>query len=297
MKNVVYIDVLIFENFFMNYLLLYSINRFCRLRAKGYRIAAAAFAGALYVLVVFIPELSSMFSMIMKFIVSLLMITISFSPGKLRDFIKITVLFYIEAFTMGGVIFGLFYFTNQQIDSVSGTFMINGLTANYIIFGSIVAIILIKFGFDYFDNYYSVEKNRIKLQIILESRSCTVNALIDTGNSLRDPLTNEPVVIVYSKFIEELMPEDLRVLKTSGMDGTRLCESIITSSLKNRIRLIPFRALGVESGMLTAIKVDTIVVECRGKASVIQKPVIALYNKPISSSGDYQALAYPEILK
>lgn len=297
MKNVVYIDVLVFENFFMNYLLLYSINRFCRLRARGFRLAAAAFAGALYVLVVFFPELSGMFSMIMKFMVSLLMIIISFSPRSLRDFIKITILFYIEAFTMGGVIFGLFYFTNQQMNSVNGTFMINGFTANYIIFGSIAAIILIKLGFDYFDNYYSGEKNRIRLQIILESRSCNVTALIDTGNSLRDPLTNEPVVIVYSKFIEDLMPEELRMLNTSGMDGTRLCESIITSSLKNRVRLIPFRALGVESGMLTAIKVDTIVAESKGKASVIQKPVIALYNKPFSSSGDYQALAYPEILK
>ncbi|TDT61851.1 sigma-E processing peptidase SpoIIGA [Fonticella tunisiensis] len=296
MRRVVYIDILIFENFFMNYLLLYVINRFCKCKAKWWRMAVAALTGALYVFVIFFPDLHIFYSLIMKLLISMIMNVIAFLPYRIKDFIKILIMFYIEAFIVGGTIFGFFYLGNQQLEVANGTFMID-IPANYIIGGSIAAIILVKIGFDYFENYYSREKNKVELQIILNDRCCNVTALIDTGNSLRDPLTNQPVIVVNMNSVYDIFSDDVKQALFKKQQSSSIYDAILSTTMKSRIRIIPYRALGVDNGMLTGVRVDTVIVRHKSRTRIIQGAIIALYNKPISNQGDYQALAYPEIVK
>lgn len=299
MKEVIFIDVLIIENFFMNYLLLYFINRFCKCRSKKWRIIIAAFIGAMYVLVVFYPDLHVFYSVIMKFMISILMIIVAFSPHGLRDFLKITILFYLEAFIIGGFLLGIFYLSNGAPEVINGALYISSISPSpeYIIVGSIVAIILVKFGFDYFEGYYINEKTKVELDIVLNQRSCSVTALIDTGNSLKDPITNVPVIIVYYKTIIDILPDELREVILKDYSYEILKIRIMESELKSRVRIIPYKALGVENGILIGIRMDLVISRLKSKTNVVKEPIIALYNKPISNAGDYQALTYPGIIK
>lgn len=299
MKEVIFVDVLIIENFFMNYLLLYFINRFCRCRAKMWRIVAGAFIGAMYVLVVFYPDLHMFYSVLMKFMVSLLMIVVSFSPHELRRFIKITILFYIEAFIIGGFLLGIFYLTNRTTEIINGSLYIKSVSASpeYIIIGSIIAVILVKFGFDYFEGYYINEKTKVELELVLNQRKCSIIALIDTGNSLRDPITNAPVIIVYYKSIIDVLPDELREVILKDYSYEIIKRRVMESELKSRIRIIPYKALGVENGVLIGIRMDLAVSRLKSRTNVVKEPIIALYNKPISNTGDYQALTYPGIIR
>lgn len=299
MKEVIFVDVLIIENFFMNYLLLYFINRFCRCRAKMWRIVAGAFIGAMYVLVVFYPDLHMLYSVLMKFMVSLLMIVVSFSPHELRRFIKITILFYIEAFIIGGFLLGIFYLTNRTTEIINGSLYIKSVSASpeYIIIGSIIAVILVKFGFDYFEGYYINEKTKVELELVLNQRKCSIIALIDTGNSLRDPITNAPVIIVYYKSIIDVLPDELREVILKDYSYEIIKRRVMESELKSRIRIIPYKALGVENGVLIGIRMDLAVSRLKSRTNVVKEPIIALYNKPISNTGDYQALTYPGIIR
>lgn len=297
MIDIVFIDVLVLENFLMNYLLLYIINRFCRFKAKQYRLSLAALIGAMYVVLIFFPDFSFLYSAIMKFMMSMVMIAVAFTPYKIKEFIKVLILFYVEAFLLGGSILALFYLTNRDIDFSNGAFLISNITSGYVIAGSLIAIVLVKLGFDYFENYYRSERNRVEIQVILDKKQCSITALIDTGNSLRDPMTNVPVIIVYLKAIADILPDELKGYVERNCDYEFITNKIITSSLKSRIRVIPFRALGTENGLLTGIRVDMVIVKLKSKYNIIKEPIIALYNKPISNQGEYQALAYPEILK
>lgn len=299
MKEVIFIDVLIIENFFMNYLLLYFINRFCRCRAKMWRIIAGAFIGAMYVLVVFYPDLHMFYSVLMKFMISLLMIVVSFSPHELRRFMKITILFYIEAFIIGGFLLGIFYLTNRTTEIINGALYIKSVSASpeYIIIGSIIAIILVKFGFDYFEGYYINEKTKVELELVLNQRKCRITALIDTGNSLRDPITNVPVIIAYYKSIIDVLPDELREVILNDYSYEIIKGRVMESELKSRIRIIPYKALGVENGVLIGIRMDLAISRLKSRTNVVKEPIIALYNKPISNAGDYQALTYPGIIR
>jgi stage II sporulation protein GA (sporulation sigma-E factor processing peptidase) len=297
MKPVVYIDVLIFQNFFMNYLLLYITNRFCKCRAKGYRIALAAFVGALYVLIYFYPQLHVLYSMLMKFLVSALIIVIAFSPYKIIQFLKITIIFYITGFFIGGCIIAIMYLNNYNIEFINSVMVADSTIRYYIIVGSIVATVLVKLGFDYFENFYSMDKSQITIEIFLNKKSCSLNALIDTANSLRDPMTNAPVIVAYFKSIIDILPDDIKseIEHNENYDAT--IKNIINSSLRTRIRMIPFKALGVENGMLTGIRADLAVARQKTKSRIVRQPVIALYESPVSNNDVYQALAYPEILR
>jgi stage II sporulation protein GA (sporulation sigma-E factor processing peptidase) len=294
MNNVVYVDVLFLENFFMNYLLLYFVNRFCRCSAKVYKLLLSSAAGALYIFVIFYPSLQMFTSIIIKIVVSLIMLFIAFSPCSIKAFIKLTIIFYIEAFCIGGCTLGIYYLGKQA--SFDPNIQIH-ISPEFFITSILIALLLIKLGFDYFDNYFRAEKNKIELQILLDKKECTLTALIDTGNSLKDPLTNLPVVIVYFKAIYGILPDNFKNRFEHNGDYTSIMEIIMNSSLKPRIRLLPFKALGTENGLLTGIKIDMIIARTKNKAVIISNPVIALYDKPISIDDDYQALAYPEILK
>ncbi len=299
MKEVIYIDILIIENFFMNYLLLYFINRFCKCRTKKWRIVIAAFIGALYVIVVFYPDLHILYSVIMKYMISVLMLIVAFSPLELKKFVKILILFYLEAFIIGGLLLGIFYLNNPTPEIINGALFITSVSPSpeYIILGSIIAIILIKFGFDYFEGYYVNEKTKVEMDIVLNERKCSLIALIDTGNSLKDPISNMPVIIVYYKTIIDILPDELRevILKDYSYDIFK--KRIMESELKSRIRIIPYKALGVENGILIGIRMDLVISRLKSKTNVVKEPIIALYNKPISNEGDYQALTYPGIIK
>lgn len=297
MDDIIYVDVLIFENLFMNYLLLYFINRFCKCKAKPWRLGIAALIGALYVVVIFFPDLSVFYSVVMKFMISMIMIVIAFSPYKFRDFAKILILFYIEAFLVAGCIFALFFISNRNIEVVEGALLMKNMSSTNIIVGSVVAIVMVKLGFDYFENYYSAEKNRVELSIFLDNRYCCIRALIDTGNTLKDPISNMPVVVAYVHAISSILPDDIKDVVLESNDYNFITSNLLNSSLKSRIRVIPYKALGIEDGMLTGIRVDMITTRFHSKTNIVKEAIVALYNKPISSQGDYDALAYPEILK
>jgi stage II sporulation protein GA (sporulation sigma-E factor processing peptidase) len=298
MKTIVYPDVLIIQNFFMNYLLLYLVNRLCSCRAKTWRIALGALIGAAYVVVVFFPDLKILYSLIMKVLVSVLMIVIAFFPYKFSRFLKLFIIFYLEAFILGGCIIAIIYLSNYNIQFTNNVFITgNSFIRNFIVMGSIIGIVLVKIGFDYLEGYYSGERNRVPLEIITNKGTSIIIALIDTGNSLKDPVTNAPVIIVYYKAVLDIFPDDIKKTAREGMSYHEIQKALMNSSYKSRVRAIPYKALGTNNGLLFGIRADRAVVRMKRKTYAVDNPIIALYENPLSSGGEYDGLIYPEIIR
>lgn len=298
MKTIVYPDVLIIQNFFMNYLLLYLVNRMCSCRVKTWRIALAAFVGALYVLVVFLPDLRVLYSLIMKVLVSVLMIVIAFFPYKFSRFLKLFIIFYLEAFILGGCIIAIIYLSNYDIEFTNNVFVTgNSFIRNFIIAGSIIGILLVKIGFDYLEGYYSREGNMVSLEITINKGTSIIVALIDTGNSLKDPVTSAPVIVVYYKAILDIFPNEVKRTIKQGAGYHEVQKALMNSSYKSRIRAIPYKALGTNNGLLFGIRADKAVVRLKRKTYAVDNPIIGLYEDPLSSGGEYDGLIYPELIR
>lgn len=281
----------------MNYLLLYSVGRYCNYKYKLWRISLGAAFGALYVCAIFFPNFNMLFSSITKVIISIIMINIAFNVKTIRSFLKTFILFYAAAFILSGCILGIFYFFKADFETVNGSFIIKDIKPWHLIVGSVLTNILIKIAFDYLDNYHKIQKSKIDLMIVIEGRSASVKALIDTGNSLKEPISNKPVVVVYANAILNILPQDIHnIVMLNQSCNFKLYDKLMESDTKYKVMNIPYNTLGVENGRLIGIYVDSIEVKTKTQKTILNNCIIALYNKPLSILGDYEALAYPEIL-
>ena len=107
----------------------------------------------------------------------------------------------------------------------------------------------------------------LKITISVCGRKQTVTALHDTGNTLRDPVSGRPALV-----LERNAAEELARLHRQG--------AAVTFSL------LPFRSVGTPAGLLLAARSDYI--EINGRR--YPRTPVALSEHPVSDGGGYHAL-------
>ena len=102
-KTKIYVDVLVVINIFINYFLLSAASLIVRLKPKRIRLAAGAFTGGAYSLVIFLPNIPNVLSVFMNFCMSVLLVLIAFAPKKITVFIKEFAAFFAVNFIFAGL--------------------------------------------------------------------------------------------------------------------------------------------------------------------------------------------------
>ena len=115
-------------------------------------------------------------------------------------------------------------------------------------------------------------------------RTVPLTALLDTGNTLKDPLTGEPVLVVDGSIAAQLLP-DAGLSTASLADPAGLFASLSEQYPFCRFRLIPYRAVGTVSGLLLAIRC-----EVSGKSGKPELKLVAFSPTPVSQTGEFDAL-------
>ena len=90
----VYIDILFFVNFFMNYLVISVLEGLVAKGVKKKRKLLASFLGGIYGVFSFIPDLAFIYSSFSAFLFSGILVTILFYPFNMREFLKYILIFY-----------------------------------------------------------------------------------------------------------------------------------------------------------------------------------------------------------
>lgn len=299
----VYGEYLFIENLLMNWLILHLTAYFSKTKVPKYKVWVGATVGAIYAFVVFFPSLTFLYSMVMKIVASILIIVITFIPYQFKHFFKLVGIFYLISFMFGGAAFALFYFTVFQGLLSNGVFYIGNVFDEFspklLIYAGIIAYILIKYCWEYIQVKISRDKVYIPISIEIENQRSEVNALIDTGNSLHDPLSKYPVIIVEYEAIKDLLPLDIQGMFNDCPQDINLdlVSAIIQSSQwMNRFRMIPFKSLGKDNGMLIGFKPDCVKLQDNNHSKYIREIVIGVYTKKLSVDGDYHALLHPDLL-
>ena len=91
MKQVIYIDVLIIVNLFVNYFILLTTSKFLNLKLKLSRLILGEILGAIYSLYIFIPEPNLFISILIKLFMSIIMVAVSFEFRTIQQFLKIII--------------------------------------------------------------------------------------------------------------------------------------------------------------------------------------------------------------
>jgi len=291
----IYIDVLILENIVLNYLILYVTSKFLRIKTKDWKTLLASFVGTIYVIAMLtIPSASFYFTFLGKFILSVVMVLITFKVKKLKEFLKIIVCFYISTFMFAGAAYAYIYITG------SGGFVQNGVyyifkkgNINLIIFALLMAAIIIKFFYKTLFFKTKHINDLVNFEVTLGNKSMELKGLIDTGNSLHDPLSDLPVIICELEALKNIIPEKLAdIVKNENLsDLTKIDVG------DSKIRLIPYSSLGKENGMLLGFKPDKLMIKNdRNEKSGECAAIVCLYDKHLSSDNTYNALLSPDLI-
>ncbi|QXM05826.1 sigma-E processing peptidase SpoIIGA [Crassaminicella indica] len=295
----VYGEYLFIENLLMNWLILHLTSYFSKAQIPKYRVWLGAAVGACYAFVIFFPSLEFMYTFVMKIVVSIFIIIITFTPYKFMDFFKILAIFYLISFMFGGAAFALFYFTDLNGLLSNGIYYIGNFSVKLLIYSGIVAYILIRFCWDYIQVKISREKIYIPVKIEVENHISQLNGLLDTGNALLDPLSRYPVIIVEYDAIKDLLPKDVQNVfnKSQDVNLDLISKIFQTTEWMNRFRVIPFKSLGKENGMLIGFKPDFVKIKDEKNLKCIKNIIVGVYTKKLSQNGEYTALLHPDILK
>lgn len=277
-----YVDIIFFENLIINYIILYLTKRFSKYKASYLKLFLGALVGALYTILFFLPLSHALYSIVAKILLSFLIIEITFLPRTLKEFIRLLSIFYMISFIIGGAAFALLYMV--------------GFNTKVIILALALSAILLYANWGYIVKKSTQDNLMHMLRIEVSNKFTEIKALLDTGNTLSDPLSNNPVVVVEFDAIEDILPEGIKKLRNEGKtsDFTELTRELEKEKWINRFRIVPFMSLGKENGIMLGFRPDKVIIDDdeREKKDVI----IGIYEKKLNKHGDYSALIGPELL-
>ena len=302
MKMEVYVDTLFLVNLVMNYIILWTTAKLASLSVKNWRLLLGASLGGLYSIFILLPNFIYLNSLWIKLIFAGLIPLVSFFPLSPRSFLRVLGYFYLSSFLAGGTAMALVYFGSH---SPYLSYLGKGFTYvnHFNIWTMIITIITIVF-LVHLAWMARQRKNledlfSVPITLFFADQKIELEAMVDTGNQLKDPLTGTPVIIAEYKALIPILPDEIKeifeTIPENDLEG--VYQLLSKSPWCARFRLIPFTSLGKANGMLLGFRPDEIIVREKGQRIKVNKAIVGIYNKSFSLEGNYQALLHPEIFQ
>jgi stage II sporulation protein GA (sporulation sigma-E factor processing peptidase) len=121
---------------------------------------------------------------------------------------------------------------------------------------------------------------------------------VDTGNSLRDPLSHAPVIVAEFDSVKAFLPDSIKLLFYEKQENSlqNLLMSAHGDDFTGRLRMIPYESLGKQNGLLIGFRPDRVEIMTDKNTIALSEVVIGIYNRSLSRNGDYQGLLNPELI-
>jgi len=291
---IIYADILFITNLLLDFGILWATARFGHLSTTYLRLFLGALLGAVYGVILVYPSMAFLSAVSIKVVFSLLIVAVAFPRLTMKKYLQATAYFYVISFAMAGAVLGGSSFLSRN----AFIFQSLNVKSSTLIFGIAMAVILGRWGLMHLKRHWQKSQFRVSVEVFINKKSLLLEALIDTGNELRDPLNRKPVIIVEYQAIKKILPEDFRIYfeRYGGEDVTKVLEKCGGSPWITKVRVVPFNTIGKHHGMLLGFKPDLIVIFGQKKV-VTRDVIICLYHKPLSNSGGYRAVLNPEVFE
>ena len=124
------------------------------------------------------------------------------------------------------------------------------------------------------------------LTIRFGNRQTAVRVLHDTGNTLRSPVTGQPVLVLEQTSLGGLLPPEVERIVTRRAPPEERMAQLHATDLGRRFSLLPFCSIGAPEGLLLAVCSDSVQIG----GTTYPRTLVALSPGPVSDGGGYQAL-------
>lgn len=229
---VVYVDVLIVLNLYVNYFLIRATAMIMRRVCTRKRCILSALVGALGSLVILLPALPFWGVVLFKIVLGALIVFITFGRQKTPDLMICILFFLVVSFTFAGIMLALWTFAAPL-----GMVWSNGAVYFNIPLSAIAAFTAAAYCAVRLVRFFADKRlhcNKIcSVKITAGGNEITLRGLCDTGNELCDLFSGKPVVVCFFDKIAPLAPNEV----LDYFDG----------KLADSLRVIPCRTVSSEA--------------------------------------------------
>lgn len=304
---VVYIDLIFLMNLLIDAALL-AVTAWLRKRKVVYwRLGLSAAVGASYVVMMFLPALSFLFTFLVKFLFSVVMLWIAFGFGGLQHYLRNLGAFYMVNFAAAGGIIGIHYLLQSSGEIWNGIwYSASGGLGFSLQVGAVFTLVLFAIVLFWFKGVVSTRRRQemmtsylAEIQVRIGDAVVNCTGLIDTGNQLTDPLSRLPVMVMEASLWKDFLP-DFEGGEGRGNQADNLIVKWTEDESfpwRDRLRLVPFRGVNKGSQFMLALKPDEVAVRKDGGEIITSRVLVGLDGGSLSAEGRFQAIIHPALIE
>lgn len=264
MSYEIYLDNLFLVNFLMNLLCLELTNISLGKYTSRRRVVTGSAFGALLSICPFLIPGNAFIRMLLAFLISITgMLWITFPIKGIIAFFHIAMRLFLCTFLLGGGILfliRLFPHVREKLTSLLGIFGIG-----FLLFME-VAYLVEKSGKEDCLYHVTVMGNGGKVE---------TKALMDTGNSLIEPISGKPVCILEKSVWDKLW----------------------AGNMPDIFRAIPYHSVGTRKGILPGYLIPELDIEMDGMIHKCRNIYAGIVDGEIAGGGEYRMILNPKVLK
>ena len=258
----IYVDLYFLINTSMDFLCLLITGRLLHVRMGTGRLLLAASAGGGYAILSLLLSVGGISGFLLDCAAALLICTVAYAARghRLRWLFWASAIFALISMVQGGLMTALYVLLNR-LELPLGAIGEDGLSAW--IFGSVAlaAGLLTLRGGRAMGISSRVEAVEVHARLL--GREVVLNAMVDSGNLLVDPISGRGVIVAERRALSDALP---RQLLGEGRAGEHEAMEYVRANVKiaSRVRLIPTKTAS-GGGILVAILPDLLMLKEGGK--------------------------------
>lgn len=175
--------------------------------------------------------------------------------------------------------------------SIEKGIIIGKYTMFTILFGGIFSFFFLVVTFKFIKTKITKDNLLCNLIININKKTVKVVAMIDTGNILKEPISNIPVIVIEHNCFKGLIHQDILNNIDNILGG--VLDNIsqeVQNEYISKLKVIPFTSIGKQNGMLLGMVLNNLKIEQKNNVKIVKKVIVGLYNKKLSKKDDYHAL-------
>lgn len=274
---IVYADILIILNLCVNYFLLLATQKILHLRETVLRLLFSAFLSAVSTLYIFMPQTHFIIEFLYKISICLLTVLCAFGFKNIRYILKNTLVFFTVTCAYAGIMIAVWYLFKPKGMIINNSVIYINISPVVLVAVSVAAYLIFILLYRIF--YKSSEfAKKCLITVSAFENTVTLEAIVDTGNSLNDVFGKSEIIITEITVVKKLFGEDFKE----------------SEKIKSRYRIIPCGTVS-GSSILDGYRCDNAVINYENKNFSLEKPILAVSKVPLNDG--YNAIINPKILE
>lgn len=267
-------------NLFVNFFILRLTCRLCKENRGFLRVISASFVGAVFSLYIFLPAAGMVVETVFRFAVSALIILLAFGFDSLKSMLRRIAVFFAASFLYAGAMMGIWTVFRPDNLAINNGVVYLDISPPVLIIATLVSYVALSL-MRFFSLKQAYDGKRCKLKITCNDKSVILTALVDTGHSLTDVLTDRDVIIIERKAAMQIADKLPDITEING------------DNLPHGFRLIPYSVVGGH-GLLPAFIPDRVELMEGERSREICSTMLGISEEPLGE--DYKGIISPTTL-